>query len=89
MDRRLLQRTLHNLIENALRHGAEDGRIDITLTPDGVLRVVNDGPVVPPEVLSRLTARFERGGAGNEGSGLGLFEGDFKGGWQIQSHRAN
>ena len=63
---------LRNLIENALRHGAEDGRIDITLTPDGVLRVVNDGPVVPPEVLSRLTARFERGGAGNEGSGLGL-----------------
>ena len=63
---------LRNLIENALRHGAKDGRIDITLTPDGVLRVMNDGPVVPPEVLSRLTARFERGGAGNEGSGLGL-----------------
>ncbi len=63
---------LRNLIENALRHGAEDGRIDVTLGPGGTLRVANDGPVVPPEVLSRLTARFERGGAGNEGSGLGL-----------------
>ena len=63
---------LRNLIENALRHGPEDGRIAITLTSGGTLRVVNDGPVVPPEILSRLTARFERGGAGNEGSGLGL-----------------
>jgi two-component system OmpR family sensor kinase len=63
---------LRNLIENALRHGAEEGRIAITLTSGGTLRVVNDGPVVPPEILSRLTARFERGGAGNEGSGLGL-----------------
>ncbi|MCX7349913.1 MAG: ATP-binding protein [Alphaproteobacteria bacterium] len=63
---------LRNLIENALRHGAQDGRIDVTLSPGGTLTVANDGPVVPPETLSRLTARFERGGAGNEGSGLGL-----------------
>jgi len=63
---------LRNLIENALRHGAEDGRIDVTLAPDGRLTVSNDGPVVAPEVLSRLTTRFERGDAGNEGSGLGL-----------------
>ena len=63
---------LRNLIENALRHGVENGHVDVTLTRDGMLSVTNDGPVVPPEVLSRLTARFERGGAGNEGSGLGL-----------------
>ncbi|WP_421694517.1 ATP-binding protein [Aestuariivirga sp.] len=63
---------LRNLIENALRHGAEDGPIAVTLAADGTLRVINDGQVVPPETLSRLSARFERGGAGNEGSGLGL-----------------
>lgn len=63
---------LRNLIDNALRHGAETGRIDVTLTPGGRLTVTNDGPVVPPDVLSRLTTRFERGNAGNDGSGLGL-----------------
>lgn len=63
---------LRNLIENALRHGAADGQVAVTLAADGTLRVANDGPVVPPEILGRLTARFERGSAGNEGSGLGL-----------------
>ena len=63
---------LRNLIDNALRHGTEDGRIDVTLTPSGLLTVANDGPVVPAEMLARLTHRFERGNAGNDGSGLGL-----------------
>jgi len=63
---------LRNLIDNALRHGAEGGLINVVLTPAGLLTVANDGPVVPPEILSRLTTRFERGDAGNEGSGLGL-----------------
>lgn len=63
---------LRNLIDNALRHGAADGAVDVTLTSSGLLRVANDGSVVAPDVLARLTTRFERGGAGNEGSGLGL-----------------
>ena len=63
---------LRNLIDNALRHGTEAGRIGVTLTSAGLLTVANDGPVVPPETLARLTTRFERGDAGNEGSGLGL-----------------
>ncbi|MCA3562085.1 MAG: sensor histidine kinase N-terminal domain-containing protein [Aestuariivirga sp.] len=63
---------LRNLIENALRHGAADGPVAVTLAADGLLTVANDGPVVPPETLARLTRRFERGGSGNEGSGLGL-----------------
>lgn len=63
---------LRNLIENALRHGLENGPVDVSLTRDGKLTVTNDGPVVPPDVLSRLTTRFERGSAGNDGSGLGL-----------------
>ena len=63
---------LRNLIDNALRHGAEGSAINVTLTSAGLLTVANDGPVVPPDILARLTHRFERGGAGNEGSGLGL-----------------
>lgn len=61
-----------NLVENALRHGAEDAPVEVTLTSDGQLIVANDGPVLPTEALDRLTARFERAGASAEGSGLGL-----------------
>ncbi len=61
-----------NLVENALRHGAGEEPVDVTLTPDGVLTVANDGPVIAPETLARLTDRFERAGAASEGSGLGL-----------------
>jgi len=61
-----------NLIENGLRHGTGDAPIQVNLTASGALRVINDGPPLPPETLARLTARFERGQARSEGSGLGL-----------------
>ncbi|GLQ38507.1 two-component sensor histidine kinase [Rhizobium albus] len=61
-----------NLVENALRHGAENLAVEVTLTADGHLVVANDGPVVPREMLDRLTARFERANANSDGSGLGL-----------------
>ncbi|WP_417728357.1 ATP-binding protein [Roseovarius sp.] len=61
-----------NLVENALRHGMDASPVEVTLTREGLLRVANEGPVVPPETLSRLMGRFERGTADAGGSGLGL-----------------
>ncbi|QLH15218.1 sensor histidine kinase N-terminal domain-containing protein [Paracoccus pantotrophus] len=61
-----------NLVENALRHGASDEPIEVSLGEDGTFRVANDGLVVPTGALGRLARRFERGTAGTEGSGLGL-----------------
>lgn len=61
-----------NLVENALRHGSETAPVEVTLAANGVLTVSNEGPVVAPESLARLTARFERAGASSDGSGLGL-----------------
>lgn len=61
-----------NLVENALRHGVGTAPVEVTLTSDGRLVVSNDGPVLPADVLDRLTARFERAGALTDGSGLGL-----------------
>lgn len=61
-----------NLIENALRHGAETAPVDVTLTSEGQLIVANDGPTLSRETLDRLTARFERASEATDGSGLGL-----------------
>jgi two-component system OmpR family sensor kinase len=61
-----------NLVENALRHGADTTPVEVTLTPEGRLVVANEGPVLPRDRLDRLTARFERANVGAEGSGLGL-----------------
>lgn len=61
-----------NLVENALRHGVENMQVDVTLAGDGRLVVANDGPIVPRELLDRLTTRFERANANADGSGLGL-----------------
>lgn len=61
-----------NLVENALRHGAVEAPILISISNDGMLTVANDGKLVPKETLDRLVNRFERAGKTNDGSGLGL-----------------
>ena len=61
-----------NLVENALRHGADGEPVQVSLSSEGVLTVANEGPVLPSEVLSRLMDRFERAGRHTDGSGLGL-----------------
>ncbi|AKI03311.1 signal transduction histidine kinase (plasmid) [Hoeflea sp. IMCC20628] len=61
-----------NLIENALKHGSPGSLVKIRLSAPGKLSIENDGPVIKPEILARLTRRFERGSGSGEGSGLGL-----------------
>ena len=61
-----------NLIENALKHGAPGAPVHVALSVDGVLRVVNEGPAVPPELLARLSEPFEGGRTRATGAGLGL-----------------
>ena len=63
---------LRNLLENAALHGARDGQVRLVVGQDWTVRVINDGPVVPPEQLSELTKRFVRGDTLSDGSGLGL-----------------
>lgn len=53
--------------------GADPAKpVEVTLTSEGILRVSNDGPPIPPETLARLATRFTRAGSRAEGSGLGL-----------------
>ncbi|MGN6451159.1 MAG: sensor histidine kinase, partial [Brucella intermedia] len=61
-----------NLIENALKHGPHDEMVEVTLTSEGKLIVANGGSAIRPDVLERLSHRFERGVTKAEGTGLGL-----------------
>lgn len=63
---------VRNLIENALRHGADNQPVNISLTDDGILRVVNRGEAVSPEKLAVLRNRFVRSNTKTVGSGIGL-----------------
>jgi len=63
---------VRNLIDNAVNHGALEGQIDVQVTPDDVIRIINEGPIVPPDALANLKERFIRWQSRSAGSGLGL-----------------
>jgi len=80
-DRTALEQILLNLVENAIRHTGEGGRIMVRtmrdVDGDGVLLAVNDtGSGIPPEHLPRIFERFYRADSGRSreagGTGLGL-----------------
>jgi two-component system OmpR family sensor kinase len=72
MDMDAFAIAVRNLIDNAVNHGARHGAIEVKVEPEGVIRVINEGPVVPPELLTGLKHRFARGETHSAGSGLGL-----------------
>jgi len=78
-DRDELVRVAENLIENAIKYGASDKPVEVTVSPrdrDAILIVRDHGPGIPPEHLPRLTERFYRVDAGESrakgSTGLGL-----------------
>lgn len=75
-DQDLLASALRNLIDNAIRYTPEGGKVCVRIAVESgepFLEVIDNGPGVPPEELSRLVERFYRGRDNTvEGSGLGL-----------------
>jgi two-component system phosphate regulon sensor histidine kinase PhoR len=80
-DRDELFQVFHNLIENAVKYGRDDGSVKIEMTGVSAGRriavtVSDDGPGIAPEHLPRLTERFYRVSAEHSrrigGTGLGL-----------------
>lgn len=75
-DRELLHRVLWNLFENAVRHTAERGRIDLLMEVrelQCVITVEDDGEGIAAEHLPRIFDRFYKAHPGRPGSsGLGL-----------------
>lgn len=71
-----LQAMVRNLVENALRHVADDGRVMLSVVrTDGhaVIEVTDDGPGIPLERRSEVFERFHREKSSRgDGYGLGL-----------------
>ncbi|MDB5438404.1 MAG: sensor histidine kinase [Caulobacteraceae bacterium] len=76
-DHELLTQMLVNLVENALRHTPPGALIRITLAVDernAILRVIDNGPGIPPSERAKVFDRFYRleQSRTTPGSGLGL-----------------
>jgi two-component system sensor histidine kinase QseC len=75
-DRQKLASLATNLLDNAVRHGPDGGRVLATLRREGdraVLAVTDEGPGIPPELRERVFESYYRiPGSRGSGSGLGL-----------------
>ncbi|MEO1088995.1 MAG: HAMP domain-containing sensor histidine kinase [Pseudomonadota bacterium] len=77
-ERALLTQMVANLVQNAIRHGRDGGRIEVALQRDSAARatlsVVDDGPGIPVAERDRVFRRFHRldRARSSPGSGLGL-----------------
>ncbi|HJL17926.1 MAG TPA: HAMP domain-containing sensor histidine kinase [Sandaracinaceae bacterium LLY-WYZ-13_1] len=78
-DALMVEQAITNLVQNAIIHGEEGGRVEIELRADAggfVWEVADDGPGVPPEAIPRLGERAFRSDEARarnpDGSGLGL-----------------
>jgi signal transduction histidine kinase len=79
VDSQRIGQVISNLVDNALRHSAEGGKVTVRtrLAADGVqVDVVDQGPGLSPEELSLVFERFYRGdktrSRATGGAGLGL-----------------
>lgn len=78
-DVQRITQVMTNLIENAVKYGNENGRVQVNFEDDKksvLVSVRDDGPGIPPEHLSRIFERFYRVEKSRSkdrgGTGLGL-----------------
>ena len=74
-DRRLLQRLLSNLLDNAIAHTPVGTKVTVALDRIGTsvrLSVADDGPGVSPAAAATLFQRFTRADSSRSTSGHGL-----------------
>jgi signal transduction histidine kinase len=68
-----LFRAVRNLVDNAIRHTPGGGSIEVHVSADGIVRVVDDGPGVPEAERESIFRRFwRRDRTQAESRGLGL-----------------
>ncbi len=69
-----LERAVLNLLDNAVKFGPREQTVTVTLTGNGTLQIIDEGPGISAEDLPHVFDRFYRATAsrGLPGSGLGL-----------------
>jgi signal transduction histidine kinase len=68
-----LFRAVRNLVDNAIRHTPGGGSIEVHVSADGIVRVIDDGPGVPEAERESIFRRFwRRDRTQAESRGLGL-----------------
>lgn len=76
VDRDLIGRVIHNLVQNALKHTAPGGHITLAARAENgqlVVSVQDDGEGIPPEYHAHIFEKFAQvNKAARNGSGLGL-----------------
>jgi signal transduction histidine kinase len=69
----MLFQAVRNLVENAIAHTPEGTTVEIVVGDDGKVRVIDEGPGVPPNERELIFRRFwRRDRTRTNGSGLGL-----------------
>jgi signal transduction histidine kinase len=80
IDPILLERVIHNLLINATRYVDRKGRVAMSgelVDEEGqevlMLRIMNTGPTIPPELRVSLFAKYHKGTDRKSQSGMGLY----------------
>ena len=75
-DPERIHQVVANLLDNAISHSPDGGRVAVGARRNGgesvELEVSDEGPGIPPEEAERVFDRFYRGGGSDGGTGLGL-----------------
>jgi signal transduction histidine kinase len=74
-DRRLIERLVSNVLENALTHNVSSGHVHVRVTDQSgraTLTIANTGPRVPADQIDRLLQPFQRLAPDRVGHGDGL-----------------
>jgi signal transduction histidine kinase len=78
-DPERVHQVVANLLENAIRHSPEGGKVEVRARPDKgrvAIEVLDEGPGIPEEEASRVFERFYRADTARSssagGAGLGL-----------------